>query len=233
MTRLKLFAGIVALLVAGSAFGVNQSEDEMYNPDLPISMQHEDAWNEEVVLPHAQAGDAKAQVMLAMMYLQGSVKGTSEMSEDEIAQEMGRLLQAAADQGDAEGQYYLAYFYKKAGFGEFYPVNAAKWFHAAALQNHSDEQLELARIYADDQYPEYDLDKALMWLFVAKRSDNFEEKESYESKYRRFISQRFPCSKEPRPKRRQRFAINQIIRNAIDIANGAPSAMRAAPIKKP
>jgi len=189
MKRLMLFA---ALLVSGNPAGFAQNGDDMntpaatpYNPELSISRQPENAWDYEVILPLAQAGDARAQVMLAMMYLSGMAEIPDEWDDDKLAQEVGALLQAAAAQGDAEGQYYLAYFYKKAGFGEHDYVKAAEWFRAAALQNHSDAQLELAKLYANDD----NIDRALMWLYVAKRSNNFEDKESYESKYRRFVYQ--------------------------------------------
>jgi len=197
MKRLIFFAVMSALLVIGSSSAAEfvQDEDNMtklgaapYNPDLSISMQHEDAWNYEALLPLAQAGDAKAQTMLAMMHIGGLVP--EDQDEDDMAREAGALLLAAAGQGDAEAQYYLGHFYRKAGFGEHEYAKAAEWFRAAAIQNHSDAQFELASLYARGTLDTEDsIDKALMWLFVSKRSNNFEDKEPYERKYRRFLYQ--------------------------------------------
>jgi len=199
MKRLLFFFIMPTLLIAGGVAGfvrdggdMNKPNTAADHPDLEMAMQHYESGDFTAALTGfqalAQAGDAKAQTMLAMMHIGGLVP--EDQDEDDMAREAGALLLAAAGQGDAEAQYYLGHFYRKAGFGEHDYVNAAKWFRAAAIQNHSDAQFELASLYARGTLDAEDsIDKALMWLFVSKRSNNFEDKEPYERKYRRFLYQ--------------------------------------------
>ena len=76
-------------------------------------------------------------------------------------------FQALADQGDAQGQYFLGLFYHN-GFGvKRDPAEAAKWFQKAAQQGDARSQYYAGIMYAAGKGVTKDLPMADMWLTLS------------------------------------------------------------------
>lgn len=76
-------------------------------------------------------------------------------------------FQALADQGNAEGQYFLGLFYHN-GFGvKRDPAEAAKWFQKAAQQGDARSQYYAGILYAAGKGVTKDLPMADMWLTLS------------------------------------------------------------------
>ena len=88
----------------------------------------------------ADAGDARAQILLGMRYATGDGVPRSDA-------EAMRWYRKAADQGYADGQYHLAARYL---FGKGVPPNPAQavhWLNLAAIQRHPSAQNALGVLY--------------------------------------------------------------------------------------
>lgn len=76
-------------------------------------------------------------------------------------------FQALADQGDAQGQYFLGWFYHN-GYGvKRDPAEAAKWFQKAAQQGDARSQFYAGILYAAGKGVTKDLPMADMWLTLS------------------------------------------------------------------
>ena len=110
------------------------------------------------LLPLAEAGDAKSQYNLALIYDWGD--GTPENNQEAI-----RWYTLAAEQGDIAAQYNLALMYDE---GEGVPENnqqAIRWYTLAAEQGDKNAQDQLYLVYAEEdpigQILEFLLDRLL------------------------------------------------------------------------
>lgn len=104
----------------------------------------------------AEAGDAKAQRNLAMMY----GRGDGVPNDDAKAMEW---WQKAAAQGNADAQIFLGWMYYS---GNGIPKDAAKaleWYQKAAAQGDVDAQLNLGMMYANGEGVPKDFAKAMEW----------------------------------------------------------------------
>lgn len=114
------------------------------------------------LLPMAKQGNAKAEFMLARMYLmgQGVLKDRSEAM---------KLFNASAVQGNADAQFFLGSLYLLPH------VNIAeglKWTRLSAEQGNQDAQLLLGKAYMDgNSGVPRDPVKADMWLRLAAKNN--------------------------------------------------------------
>jgi uncharacterized protein len=85
-------------------------------------------------------------------------------------------LRQAAERGDAESQYDLAYLYYKAGsdpliigVAQSYKL-AAQWYRKAALQGHTRAQYNMAVLHLQGEGVERDPLEAYAWLLHSSRA---------------------------------------------------------------
>ncbi len=110
--------------------------------------------------PLAEAGEARAQFNMAVLYDNGY--GV----EVDLAEAM-KWFRLAAEQGLAMAQYNLGYMYA-AGHGvERDVTEAAKWYWLAAEQGMPVAQFNLATLFLSPRSMPQDLINAYMWLEVA------------------------------------------------------------------
>ena len=146
--RLQLFllAGMVALLMGGA----------------PLAQTPEPAQDDsiEAFRSRANAGDAKAQYNLGVMYATG--EGVLQDAVEAVA-----WYRQAAEQGDAEAQFNLGFAYAN-GEGVLQDdVEAVAWFHTAADQGYAKAQYNLGFMYATGRGVSRDLVEAVKWWFKA------------------------------------------------------------------
>jgi TPR repeat protein len=94
----------------------------------------------EKILPLAEAGDARAQFNLCVLYHEG--RGVPQNYA-----EAAKWFRLAASQGDAKAQFSLGALYAE---GQGVPQNyaeAAKWFRLAASQGYAPAQGSLGALY--------------------------------------------------------------------------------------
>ena len=105
----------------------------------------------------ADAGDAKAQNILGLMYYEGQF-----VSQDYT--EALKWLNLAAQQGDAEAQFYIGVMYDtgKGVYRDY--AEAVKWFRLAAQQGHRSAQFHLGVIYKSGQGVPQDNVRAHLWF---------------------------------------------------------------------
>ena len=85
------------------------------------------------------------------------------------------LLQAKAEKGDAQSQFELGQVFYSGKFGEATNyLEAVKWFHKAAEQNHATSQNNLGACYANGQGVAKDEEEAVKWYRKAAEQ-NFAE----------------------------------------------------------
>lgn len=114
--------------------------------------------------PLAQEGKVDAQVLLGKMYMLG--QGVAKDADQAL-----QWFRAAADQGNAEGQFFLGAMY-------LLPAKdipqGLKWLRLSAEQGTPDAQLLLGMTYLKGTDVPHDLVEADMWLHLAAaRGDNF------------------------------------------------------------
>lgn len=106
---------------------------------------------------------------------------TQDFTHTVYLQPFGKLRKAA-EQGDAQAQYDLAYLYYKSGIDpEVEGVGrsdrqAARWYRAAAMQGHPRAQYNMAVLHLQGHGVERDAITAYAWLMLA--SDNGHEESS-------------------------------------------------------
>lgn len=105
----------------------------------------------------AEAGDAKAQRNLAIMY----GRGIEVPNDNAKAMEW---LQKAAVKGDADAQTLLGWMYDSGGGIPKDWVKAIEWYQKAAEQGDVDAQLNLGMMYADGRGVSKDINKAVEWF---------------------------------------------------------------------
>jgi TPR repeat protein len=113
-----------------------------------------------LVRPLAEAGDARAQSLLGLMYYRG--RGLPQ--DDGAAAEWFRR---AADQGDTSAQFYLGGMYTEGrGVPQVY-TEAARFYQMAAERGDGQAQYNLGIAYARGEGVEQDLVKAHLYFNLA------------------------------------------------------------------
>jgi uncharacterized protein len=113
-----------------------------------------------LVQPAAEAGDARAQSLLGLMYYRG--RGLPQ--DDRAAAEWFRR---AADQGDTSAQFYLGGMYSEGrGVPQVY-TEAARFYQMAAERGDGQAQYNLGLAYARGEGVEQDLVKAHLYFNLA------------------------------------------------------------------
>jgi TPR repeat protein len=177
-TRYGIIAGVAAAaLMAGvvlgaygepllqPAKGLAQSVDSGAAPDNAdaayAAYQNNDYPSAlRLVQPAAEAGDARAQSLLALMYYRG--RGLPE--DDRAAAEWFRR---AAEAGDTSAQFYLGGMYSVGrGVPQVYR-EAARFYRMAAERGDAQAQYNLGLAYARGEGVEQDLVKAHLYFNLA------------------------------------------------------------------
>lgn len=108
----------------------------------------------------AERGDARAQVTLAMAYLNG--QGVARSAALAL-----KWAERSARQGHAEGQYLLASMYLT-GRGTLQNFQkASEWFEKAAQQNHAESQYRLGSMCRSGHGIGVDKARAYVWFSLA------------------------------------------------------------------
>ncbi|WP_353221663.1 SH3 domain-containing protein [Salinisphaera sp. C84B14] len=114
--------------------------------------------------PLAEAGDARAQFNLALLY----GNGLGRALDRETAR---RWFQAAAEQGNVQAQYNLARMLQS-GDGVERDIAAARdWYEKAARQDFAPAQNNLALMYLEGQGMPRDRARAVRWFSRAAQSN--------------------------------------------------------------
>ncbi|ROR34617.1 tetratricopeptide repeat protein [Inmirania thermothiophila] len=110
--------------------------------------------------PLADAGDARAQVRLGIMYFNG--QGVAEDEGEAL-----RWFRSAAEAGDADGAFRLGYLY---AYGYAEPEEgtaqeaAARWYRRAAEQGHADAAFQLGLLYLTGSGIDKDPEEGMRWI---------------------------------------------------------------------
>jgi uncharacterized protein len=113
-----------------------------------------------LVLPLAEAGDARAQSLLGLMHYRG--RGLPQ--DDRAA---AQWFRRAADQGDTSAQFYLGGMYSEGrGVPQVY-TEAARFYRMAAERGDGQAQYNLGVAYARGEGVEQDLVKAHLYFNLA------------------------------------------------------------------
>jgi hypothetical protein len=78
-----------------------------------------------------------------------------------------KLFRAAADTGNAEGQYQVGYLYQLGEGGAVDQTEALRWFHKAANQGNPKAQYELGASFAKGWNEKQDYSEAMKWFSKA------------------------------------------------------------------
>jgi len=150
----------LSLLLAVSGCEVNdyQAAENAYNRG-----DYETALKE--LLPMADQGDARAQLILGLMYQKG--QGVPQDYQEAI-----KWFHLAAAQGDALSQFGLGTIYYE---GQGVPQDdqeAAKWYRLAAEQGDASAQSTLGMMYGTGKGVPQDYLLAHMWVNMAAAQGN-------------------------------------------------------------
>ncbi len=116
------------------------------------------AW--DIWKPLADAGDARAQSNIGVMYDNGNV-----VAEDKA--EALRWFALSAEGGFPQGQFNLAQKYAGGEGVEQSWTTASRWYQAAARQGHPESQMALMQIYFYGNGVTQDSAFAYMWMVIA------------------------------------------------------------------
>lgn len=116
------------------------------------------AW--DIWKPLADAGDARAQANIGVMYDNGDV-----VEEDEA--EAVRWFMLSAESGFPQGQFNLAQKFSEGAGVEQNWTTAQRWYQAAARQRHPEAQMALMQIYFYGNGITPDGAFAYMWMVIA------------------------------------------------------------------
>mgnify|MGYP001216136294 FL=1 len=110
------------------------------------------------LLSRANAGDAEAQYLVAILMLEG--KGGFQKSQAEAV----KWLNRAAERGHADAQLQLGLAFKSGNgilqdFGE-----AKRWFAKGASRGHAESQYQLGLLYRSGQGVPFDFVEAYAWF---------------------------------------------------------------------
>lgn len=121
----------------------------------------------EATLALALDGDADAQLSMAAVY-----------EELESLNDAVRWYRKAAEQGKADAEFKMGYFYTVGGGGLAKDLaEAARWYEKAAAQNQSGAQYNLAVCYENGLGVERDEVRALrLYMAAAEKGDTYAQK---------------------------------------------------------
>ncbi len=123
------------------------------------------AW--DIWKPLADAGDARAQSNIGVMYDNGDV-----VAEDDV--EAVRWFTLSAEGDFPTGQFNLANMFAEGkGVAQDFGI-AVRWFQAAARQGHPQAQMSLMQVYYYGDGVTQDHGLAYMWLAIAAESGHVE-----------------------------------------------------------
>ena len=123
------------------------------------------AW--DIWKPLADAGDARAQSNIGVMYDSGEV-----VAEDGI--EALRWFTLSAEGGFPTGQFNLARMYSEGkGVAQNFVI-AARWLQVAARQGHPQAQMSLMQAYYHGDGVTQDYGLAYMWMVIAAEGGHAE-----------------------------------------------------------
>lgn len=108
----------------------------------------------------AEAGDAKAQYNLGLMYNRG--EGVPQDTQQAI-----RWYRQSAENGFVEAQYALGVIYFKNELVPFDYAESIRWYRMAAAQGHARSQLNLGVAYLRGEAVPQSYDEALKWYRLA------------------------------------------------------------------
>ncbi len=119
------------------------------------------AW--DIWKPLADAGDARAQSNIGVMYDGGDV-----VDEDDA--EAVRWFMLSAEGGFSTGQFNLANMYKDGAGVAQNQTLAHRWYQAAARQGHPQAQMALMQALYFGNGVSQDNAKAYMWMMIAAQA---------------------------------------------------------------
>ena len=174
LTNTLLTAAIFSFSVLGAAQVVyaNVNDDVLQQSVLSggeqLAQGSSAFMNEEyetafkLLKPLAEKGNALAQYLLGVMYVEDSIKG---IKQDDI--EAFKWYHKAAEQGVAKAQFDLGnMYYNGEGVKQDY-VEAAKWYRKAAEQGEVEAQLNLGFMYDSGNGVQQDHAEARKWYLEA------------------------------------------------------------------
>ena len=149
---------IAVLSVSGLSATAQYAQENEAGLAAAMAGDMQTAW--DIWKPLADAGDARAQSNIGVMYDQGQV-----VAEDDA--EAVRWLTLSAEGGFPTGQFNLANMYKN-GAGVVQNLTlAVRWYQAAARQGHPQAQMALMQALYFGNGVSRDHAKAYMWLVIA------------------------------------------------------------------
>ncbi|MEE9368391.1 MAG: tetratricopeptide repeat protein [Pontiella sp.] len=102
--------------------------------------------------------------------------GTAKPKDEEVVEEDKALsinhVRAMAENGDAESQYYMAYWSQTGQCVSKDMKEALAWYAKAALQGHMAAQHNLGVLYMNGDGVEKDLEQAYIWAVLAAENGN-------------------------------------------------------------
>ena len=117
--------------------------------------------------PLAEQGDAGAQCMLGVLYVNG--ENGEDVPLDSV--EAARWFRGAAEQGDVTAQLYLAEMYDSGAGVPQDRLEATRWYRKAAEQGEIEAQYELSDRYAKGKGVFQDDAKASYWFNMASEPE--------------------------------------------------------------
>lgn len=120
----------------------------------------------------AREGDARAQLTMAVMVMEG---GHGFPQDDSEAARWTRL---AAEQGDRDGQFLLCYLYALGIGVPTSELEAARWYRLAAEQGHEEAQVALGHMYFEGAGVPEDFVSAYAWWSIAASQGHEEARKS-------------------------------------------------------
>ena len=172
--RTLLLAGLAptAVLVAGFfVYSANMSGVNLTRPAVVTSTAHtplvlaslpqtESSGPLDRLAASAKSGDAKAELLLGLKYLQGDGRPQDQS-------QAFHWLQRAAEGGQPVAQYHLGNLYAPDGSVLFNPMEAARWYEAAAGQGNLQAMNNIAVSYAEGTGVAKNPAEAAQWLLKA------------------------------------------------------------------
>lgn len=118
----------------------------------------------QLLRPLAEAGNARAQFRLAVMYATGKGVEASPQHTREWLTKSAQKIRAAAAQGDAWAQADLGAMYESGWLVKKDYEAAANWYQRAAIQGDIEAQTRLGLLYGQGLGVEQDQSKFKQWL---------------------------------------------------------------------
>lgn len=180
---------LLLLLIASGRSSAQETPDPK-QPELAVwaRLKTMSSADFQSLMAKGQAGDAEAQCWVGLVYDAGRLVPKDEeaaarwflkSAEQDyvLAQRLYGLMSVhinpsvgerwmlrAAEQGDAEAQFWLGFGYEHTWFGTADPQEALKWYKRAAEGGDPDAQFELGQRYEDGEGVEQNYKLAAEWF---------------------------------------------------------------------